>query len=90
MNENEFAVGLATIVYFESSGYREENVKLQGEKVSAPNTGEYQRVKPKALAMTIAQLGSQGWEMVGQLPYNGYFRSEVEQPTALYFKRAKQ
>ena len=90
MNENDLAVGYATIVYFDRSGYREENVKMPGEKVGTPINGEYQRAQKKALAMTIAQLGSQGWEMVGQLPYNGYFRSGVEEPTALYFKRAKE
>ena len=86
MNENELAVGIATIVYFDTSGSREENVKIQGNRVA---DGEYQRAQKRALAMTIGQLGSQGWEMVGQLPYNGYFRSGVEEPTALYFKRAK-
>ena len=90
MNENELAVGYATIVYFDRSGSREENVKIQGERVGTPITNEYQRAKQKALAITIAQLGGQGWEMVGQLPYNGYFRSGVEEPTALYFKRAKE
>jgi hypothetical protein len=90
MNENQLAVGYATIAYFDRSGSREEKVRMQGERVGTDTTGEYQRAQQKALAMTIAQLGSQGWEMVGQLPYNGYFRSGVEEPTALYFKRAKE
>jgi hypothetical protein len=90
MNENDVAVGIATIAYFDTSGYREENVRVQGERVTAPTNGEYQRAAQKALAMTIAQLGRQCWEMIGQLPYNGYFRSGVEEPTALYFKRTKE
>lgn len=90
MSENGLAVGITTIVYFDKTGHREENVRMQGERVGTPITGEYQRAQEKTLAMTIAQLGSQGWEMVGQLPYNNYFRSGIEQPTALFFKRTKE
>ena len=88
MNENELAVGIATIVYFDSSSSREESVKILGNRVGKPTDGEYQRAQKRALDMTIAQLGSQGWEMVGQLLY-GSFRSAEGEPTALFFKRAK-
>ncbi len=90
MNENGIAVGSATIVYFEKSGSRKEDVRIQGERVGTPINGEYQRARDTALATTIAQLGSQGWEMVGQLPYSSNFRSAIEEPTAMYFKRPNE
>src|SRR5689334_7363458 len=93
LREGDFAVGYATIVYFDASGNREENVKKQGESVAvrdiSATSQAYDNAKHKALAITIAQLGDQGWEMVGQLPFNGYFRSGSEEPTAIYFKRTK-
>src|SRR6185295_14515789 len=71
--EGNFAAGVVTIAYFDTSGIREDKVKIQGELVGEPLTNEYKNAQQKALAMTIAQLGTQGWEMIGQLPYNGSF-----------------
>jgi hypothetical protein len=48
MNENELAVGIATIAYFDRSGPREENIKIQGDKVGKPADGEYQRAQKKS------------------------------------------
>jgi hypothetical protein len=90
MNENDMAVGVATIAFFDASGYREETVRAQGERITSALSGEYQRAQEKALAMTIAQLGSQGWEMIGHFPYNGALRAGADEITAIYFKRAKQ
>jgi hypothetical protein len=89
MNENDTAVGIATIACFDMSGYREENVKVQNERVTQESNSEYRRAQQKALATMIAQLGNQGWEMIGHFPYNDGIHSGPDQVMAIYFKRAK-
>src|SRR5918912_832969 len=78
LNENDMAVGVATVVYFDASGYREEQVRAQGGRLLPASTGEYERARKQALAITIAQLGGQGWEMIGDFPYNGGFRAGAD------------
>src|SRR5262245_12631031 len=91
MREDESAAAAAKIVYFDTSGGREESVKVQGARIGKTDgSHEYRQAEYKALAIAIAQLGDQGWDMIGQLPYNAYFRTGVEQATALYFKRSKE
>lgn len=83
------AVGYVKIGYFEESGYREETIKVQGE-VSGIQPGEvYEKARQKALAVAIAQLGSKGWEMVGELPFTKRYSSDERERTGLYFKRVR-
>jgi hypothetical protein len=79
--------GVATILYFETSGYREEIVKLQGEKIDKQIVDKYEYMEQKARAVAIAQLGNQGWEMIGQLPFT--YRFDIAPSNALFFKRVK-
>jgi hypothetical protein len=90
--ESSKLVGTSTIVYFDTSGYQEETVKVEGEEINKPINNQYQRAQQRALAAAIAQLGNQGWEMIGQhaFPYHGSFMTESQGATALYFKGVKR
>jgi hypothetical protein len=83
------AVGYVKIGYFEESGYREDTIKVQGEVVGVQRSEVYEKTRQKALAVAIAQLGSQGWEMVGELPFTKRYSSDERERTGLYFKRVK-
>jgi hypothetical protein len=83
------ALGYVKIGYFEESGYREETIKVQGD-VTGIQPGEvYEKARQKGLGVSIAQLGSQGWEMVGESPFAKRFQSDEKDRTVLYFKRPK-
>ncbi len=95
------ALGFAQISYLEQSGYRETWIKYEGETVSNINHNQaeivYQLARERALSDAIAQLGSQGWEMIGEAHFakltsvpdgNGGMTSKYDK--AIYFKRPKQ
>ena len=83
------AVGHVKVGYFEESGYREDTIKVQGEVAGIQPNEVYEKARRKALAVAIAQLGTQGWEMVGELPFAKRFQSDERDRGALYFKRLK-
>jgi hypothetical protein len=78
------SITVATICHFQSTGCGETRVEVDGYD------------QQTALAKAIAQLGADGWEMLGQGPRNfgeiGSFREgsgTVGNPFILYFKRLK-
>lgn len=83
------AVGFTSVCYFDESGYREETAKVQGETSGIQPTEVYEKARQKALSVTIAQLGSRGWEMVGEFPFTKRFHSDEKDRPGLYFKRGK-
>ena len=83
------AEGVVKIGYFEELGYREDTIKVQGEVTGIQRGEVYEKARQKALAVAIAQLGSQGWEMVGELPFTKRYSSDERERTGLYFKRVK-
>lgn len=93
------AMGFAKISYFDPAGYREQWLKAEGEAIGLNNRndpGIYQGARQEALASAIAQLGSQGWELVGEGRYARTVSVQIadnlhteRDDTALYFKRIK-
>lgn len=83
------AVGYVKIGHFEETGYREDTIKVQGEVAGIQPSEIYEKAGQKALAVAIAQLGRQGWEMVGELPFTKWYSSDEKERTGLYFKRVK-
>lgn len=81
--------GFATVFYFDTSGFRQEIIKLPSEKIDEKMPDKHQYMKQKAWAAAIAQLGDQGWEIVGQLPFNSSFLQDMDHSQALFFKRVK-
>jgi len=68
------------IYYFQSSGVNQSQIEGVAE-------GGYRRANRDAISKAIAKLGDEGWEMVGQAPF------EYRQDTGadlIYFKRPKQ
>jgi len=80
-------VGEATVAYYSTSGYRQEVITEREDVGNVLSADHPDRVVGKALVTTVAQLGSQGWEMIGHMPYIGSFRTRTDQRAALYFKR---
>jgi hypothetical protein len=89
MSDATAAVGYAKIGYFEESGYREDTIKVQGESTVFQRTEIYEKARQKGLAVAIAQLGSQGWELVGESPFAKRFQSDEKDLSVLYFKRPR-
>lgn len=93
------AVGFAKISYFDPAGYREQWLKAEGEAIGLNNRndpGIYQGARQEALSSAITQLGSQGWELVGEGRYARTVSVQLadnlhtqRDDTALYFKRIK-
>ena len=83
------AVGFAKIGYFEESGYREDTIKVQGDVTGVQRDAVYEKARQKGLAVAIAQLGSQGWELVGESPFAKRFQSDEKDRSVLYFKRPR-
>jgi hypothetical protein len=83
------AAGFVKVGYFEETGYREETIKAPGEVAGIQPSEVYEKARQKALAMAIARLGSQGWELVGELPFGKRFGSDEKERPSLYFKRSK-
>lgn len=83
------AVGIAKVGYFEESGYREDTINVQGDVAGLQRDAVYEKARQKGLAVAIAQLGSQGWEMVGESPFAKRFQSDEKDRSVLYFKRPR-
>jgi hypothetical protein len=81
------AIGHVKVGYFEETGYREDTIKVQGEVAGVHRNEVYERARQKALAMAIAQLGSHGWELVGESPFAKRFQSDEKDRIVLHFKR---
>jgi hypothetical protein len=79
------AVGLAFITYFEESGFRTEQIKIEGEMLGTQPHIAYRQAEMKAFSAAVMRLGSQGWELIGELP----FPPVSDSNKALYFKRQK-
>ncbi|MBD0324822.1 MAG: hypothetical protein ICV68_00235 [Pyrinomonadaceae bacterium] len=95
-------VGRASICYFQLSGCRREEVRFEliyadflreaGANPN-PNYNRYAagvRAAESALSKAIAQLGEDGWEMVGETPIDFVNNAESNMRNkAIYFKRPK-
>lgn len=83
-------VGLAVICFFQESGCREVTIRAEGESRGFPPNELYTIARKKALSRAIAQLGSDGWELVGEMQYPKQFDTDEKDLRALYFKRRVQ
>lgn len=72
------SVSFLRITYLTADGGQTQDVEMEREVAS----DAYYREAAALLPRTIAKLGSEGWEMVGQAPYDN--------KNALYFKRPKR
>ncbi len=94
--------GRASICYFQLSGCRREEIRFEliyadflkeaGANPN-PNYNRYAagvRAAESALSKAIAQLGEDGWEMVGETPIDFVNNAESNMRNkAIYFKRPK-
>jgi hypothetical protein len=80
-------VGEAKVAYYSTSGYHVEVITEREDVGNVLSGDQPDRIVGKALVTAVAQLGSQGWEMIGHMPVIGSFRTRTDQRTALYFKR---
>lgn len=95
-------VGRASICYFQLTGCRREEIRFEflyedflkeaGGKPN-PSYNRYAagvRAAESALSKAIAQLGEDGWEMVGETPIDFVNNAESNMRNkAIYFKRPK-
>jgi hypothetical protein len=95
-------VGRASICYFQLSGCRREEIRFEliyaeflKEAGANPNPryNRYSagvRAAESALSKAIAQLGEDGWEMIGETPIDFVNNAESNMRNkAIYFKRPK-
>jgi hypothetical protein len=80
--------GKARVVYYTTSGLREEFTTMQADVGNVYAADHPDIMVGRALSATVAKLGDQGWEMIGHMPVIGFFRTNTDQPAAIYFKRA--
>ena len=85
--DNKPPIGIAVICFFQESGCREVTIRVEGETRGFPPTELYEIARKKALSKAIAQLGKDGWELVGEMTYPRRFGTDEKDRTALYFKR---
>ena len=83
-------VGIVRICFFQETGCREETIRAEGERMGFPPNELHEIARKKALSKAIAQLGKDGWELVGEMPYPKQFDTDEKDQTALYFKRPVQ
>lgn len=74
-------VGLTNVCYLQTGGCQNEEVKAELiyakfiqdfrlENTSFAKSLAYNRARDLSYAKTVAKLGSEGWELIGQSPYN--------------------
>lgn len=83
VGQNGKITGSAKICYFQGSGCRKEVIEV------SIDGNDFAEGKRAALAKAAANLGAEGWEMIGEATQFGFYQDNVD-PKALYFKRRQR
>lgn len=81
--QDDKSVATASICYLQASGCRKAVVEATVEK------GSFEEARANALAKAVAQLGAEGWELIGEGTQFG-LRSDTGDPKAIYFRRRQK
>ncbi len=57
------------ILYFEPTGLKEESAQAESAVSLEKDPAKLEALRQKSFANAMTQLGSQGWELVGEAPY---------------------